>query len=100
MFTKNEDDQKWRGITVDIDELIAANTTQLPPEKEVDELPDYIQQCLDENFKDSRFIIRESNIFYRNINKEVLFINKIINMKYYYDTKNKNFLLSRIYINF
>lgn len=52
VFTKNEDDQKWRGITVDIDELIAANTTLLPPEKEVDELPDYIQQCLDENFKD------------------------------------------------
>ena len=39
-------------LHVDIDELIAANTTQLPPEKEVDELPDYIQECLDENFKD------------------------------------------------
>ena len=53
VFTKNEDDQKWRGITVDIDELIAANTPLLPLEQEIDKLPDYIQECLDKNFKDS-----------------------------------------------
>ena len=50
VFTKNETDNKWRALTVDIDELISANTTQLPPEKEVDSLPDYIQECLNKNF--------------------------------------------------
>ena len=52
VYTKNENDKKWRGLTVDIDELIENKTTQLPYEKEVDSLPDFIQQCLDENFKE------------------------------------------------
>ena len=43
VFTKNENDKKWRGLTVDIDELIEKKTTQLPLEKEVDSLPDFIQ---------------------------------------------------------
>ena len=42
---------------------------------------------LDKNFKNSNFIIKNSNIFYRNKENEVLFINKIINLKYYYDVK-------------
>ena len=45
---------------------------------------------LNQNFKDSSFEIRDSNIFYRTVDDEVLFINKIVNMKYYYDLKNLN----------
>ena len=37
-------------LTVDIDELIKLNTTQLPLEKEVSSLPDFVQECLDLNF--------------------------------------------------
>ncbi len=40
---------------------------------------------LDNNFAESKFIIRNSNIFFRSEDKEVLFINKILNMKYFYD---------------
>ena len=32
--------------------MIEKKTTQLPYEKEVDSLPDFIQQCLDENIKE------------------------------------------------
>ena len=42
---------------------------------------------LNQNFKDNSFVIKDSNIFYRNIDDEVLFINKIISMKYFYDVK-------------
>ena len=52
VYTKNEEDNKWRVLTVDIDELIAKRTHELPEEKETDKLPDYIQQCLDENFSE------------------------------------------------
>ena len=31
--------------------------------------------------------IKDSNIFFRDLNKEVLFINKILNLKYFYDQK-------------
>ena len=54
VFTKNEDDNKWRALTVDIDELIKLNTTQLPLEKEVNELPDFVQECLNENFSEDK----------------------------------------------
>ena len=50
---------------------------------------------LDNNFLDSSFKIINSNIFYKNLDSEVLFINKIIKMNYYYDSKElKNILLS------
>jgi disulfide oxidoreductase YuzD len=48
---------------------------------------DFFTKFLDKNFKNSNFIIKNSNIFYRNKENEVLFINKIINLKYYYDVK-------------
>lgn len=54
VYTKNENDTKWRALTVDIDELIKENTTQLPFEKEVDNLPEYIQSCLDKNFSNDK----------------------------------------------
>ena len=52
-------------------------------------------KLLDNNFLGSSFIIKNSNIFFRNIDQEVLFINKIINMKYYNDPKELiNFIKS------
>ena len=51
---------------------------------------------LDQNFKDGIFVIKDSNIFFRNKDGEVLFINKVLNLKYYFDNKKlKNFILSK-----
>ena len=50
---------------------------------------------LNQNFKDSNLIIKNSNIFFRNSEDEVLFINKIIKTKYYYQPKElKNIFYS------
>ncbi len=49
---------------------------------------DFFIKLLDNNFKDNELIIKDSNIFYKNNDDEVLFINKILNMKYFYDNKN------------
>ena len=55
----------------------------------------FFLQILDNNFLESTFKIKDSNIFYRDTDKEVLFINKILNMKYYYDSKQlKNIVYS------
>ncbi len=45
---------------------------------------------LDNNFFESSLQLINSNIFYRNIESEVLFINKIFKMRYYYDEKKSN----------
>ena len=51
---------------------------------------------LDNNFKDSKLEIINSNIFYRNLQNEVLFVNNITNAKYIYDPKeSKNILYSK-----
>ena len=39
------------------------------------------------NFSDYKLEILNSNVFFRNVEDEVLFINKISNMKYFYDDK-------------
>ena len=49
---------------------------------------DFFTKLLDGNFKNGNFVIKDSNIFYKNKDNEVLFINKILNMKYFYDNKN------------
>ena len=50
---------------------------------------------LDNSFLNSNFKIKNSNIFFRNKENEVLFINKIENLKYYYDPNEfKNVLYS------
>ncbi len=49
-------------------------------------------KILQNNFKDFSLKILSSNIFFKNSKNEVLFINKILNMKYFYDSndfKNK-----------
>ncbi len=50
---------------------------------------------LNNNFLDSNFRILNSNIFFKNLEGEVLFLNKIKNLKYYYDQNElKNVLIS------
>ena len=50
---------------------------------------------LNKNFKDANLIIKDSNIFFRSSEDEVLFINKIVKTKYYYEKKElKNILYS------
>ena len=47
----------------------------------------FFTKILNKSFEDKNLLIKNSNIFYRNLEKEVLFINKILKMKYYYDQK-------------
>ena len=57
---------------------------------------DFFINLLNKNFLETNFIIKNSNIFFKNMKNEVLFINKIIDMKYYYDPKElKNIVNSK-----
>jgi hypothetical protein len=47
----------------------------------------FFLNLLNNNFKDGDLIIKKSNIFFRNFEGEVLFINKILKMKYFYEPK-------------
>jgi hypothetical protein len=49
---------------------------------------DFFTKLLDGNFQDGKLVIKDSNIFYRNKDDEVLFINKILKMEYSYDVKS------------
>ena len=56
---------------------------------------DFFTDILNNNFLNTDLKIKNSNVFFRNSENEVLFINKIKNLKYYYDPKElKNILLS------
>ena len=56
----------------------------------------FFLKLLENNFLKSSFTIKDSNVFFQNIEQEVLFINKIIDMKYYYDPKElKNIVNSK-----
>ena len=53
-------------------------------------------KLLDSNFKDIKLEILDSNIFYKNLENDVLFINHIEKAKYIYDPKElKNILYSK-----
>ena len=55
----------------------------------------FFLELLNKNFKNGDLILKNSNIFYKNIENEVLFINKILKMKYYFDSKElKNIFYS------
>ena len=55
----------------------------------------FFLNLLNRSFKEGKLIIKDSNVFFRNSEKEVLFINKILKMKYYYETKElKNILFA------
>jgi hypothetical protein len=56
----------------------------------------FFVKLLNNNFLNANLKIINSNIFFRNLENEVLFINKIKNLKYYYDSKKlKNILYSK-----
>ena len=46
---------------------------------------DFFTKLLDNDFTNINLKIKNSNLFFRNSDKDILFINKILNMKYYYD---------------
>jgi len=50
----------------------------------------FFLELLRADFQNNSFEIRDSNVFFKTEDDEVLFINKIINMKYLYDLKNLN----------
>ena len=55
----------------------------------------FFLNLLNKNFKDGNLIIKNSNVFFKNLEDEVLFINKIFKMKYYFDSKeSKNIFYS------
>ncbi len=55
----------------------------------------FFVKLLDKNYKNGDLLIKNSNIFFRNSEEEVLFINKILKVKYYYEPKEfKNILFS------
>ena len=55
----------------------------------------FFSKILNNNFLDANLKIRNSNLFFRNSEKEVLFINKINKMNYYHDKNElKNILYS------
>ncbi len=55
----------------------------------------FFTKLLDNNFSASNLKIKNSNVFFHNYEKEVLFINKIKSMEYYYDENQfKNVLYS------
>ena len=55
----------------------------------------FFYKLLNENYKNGYLIIKDSNIFFRNSLDEVLFINKISKIKYYYESKElRNILYS------
>ena len=54
---------------------------------------DFFYHLLNQNLEDLKLIIKDSYIFYRNSDDQVLFINKVKNMNYYYNIKeSKNVL--------
>ena len=55
----------------------------------------FFLNLFNKNFKDGSLVIKNSNIFFKNLENEVLFINKILKMKYYYEKKElKNIFYS------
>jgi hypothetical protein len=55
----------------------------------------FFTELLKNDYSNFKFVIKNSNIFYRNIKNDVLFINKVNEIKYYYDEKkSSNFLIA------
>ena len=50
---------------------------------------DFFYNLLTKNFNNINLTIKDSNIFFKNSADEVLFINKILRMEYYYETKEQ-----------
>ena len=48
----------------------------------------FFLELFDKNFKDGNLTIKDSNIFFRDLNDEVLFINKIYKSEFFWDPNN------------
>tara|TARA_B100000963_G_scaffold300901_1_gene273395 strand:+ start:268 stop:1758 length:1491 start_codon:yes stop_codon:yes gene_type:complete len=56
----------------------------------------FFKELLETEPNENSILIKNSNIFYKDENEEVLFINKIFNSEFYYDSNNlQNVLLSK-----
>ena len=76
---------------ININEVILDNTNFELNNKNYN----FFTEILDNNFLNINFRIKNSNIFFRNTKDEVLFINKIKKLEYYYDPNEfKNILYS------
>lgn len=76
---------------IEIDDVILNNVNYNLNNKNYN----FFTKLLNNNFSNFNFEINDSNIFYRNIENDVLFINKVNQLKYYFDTKDqKNTLLA------
>ena len=53
----------------------------------------FFTDLIKKNFENGNIVINNSNIFFKNLKDEVLFISKIVKMKYYYDSKELNNIL-------
>tara|TARA_Y100000768_G_C23954329_1_gene671921 strand:+ start:244 stop:1734 length:1491 start_codon:yes stop_codon:yes gene_type:complete len=51
---------------------------------------DFFLDLLKNNFANNELEIKNSNVFFRNSKNDILFINKILDMKYYLDAKELN----------
>ena len=55
----------------------------------------FFLKLLNNSYQDGNLLIKDSNVFFRHIDDEVLFISKIFKIEYYYDTKElKNIFYS------
>ena len=58
---------------------------------------DFFIKLLDSDFENIKLEILDSNIFYKNLENDVLFINNIESAKYFYDPKEfRNILFQKI----
>lgn len=69
---------------ISIKEVIIENTNFNLNQKNYN----FFVDLLENNFSKSSLKIKASNIFFYNLQKEILFINKIKNMSYYYDVNS------------
>ena len=54
----------------------------------------FFLDLLERDFTNGKLIIKDSNIFFKSFEGEVLFINKIMKMKYHYDSKESKNIIS------
>ena len=55
----------------------------------------FFLKLLNTNYQNGNLLIRDSNVFFRDIDEEILFLSKIFKIEYYYDSKElKNIIYS------
>ena len=55
----------------------------------------FFLKLLNKNYQNGNLLIKDSNVFFRDIDEEILFLSKIFKIEYYYDSKElKNIIYS------